>query len=217
MIRSMVLFLSLFFLLFVSNAQPFAAEIAAFKKQDSISFPPTNAILFVGSSSFTNWKDVQDYFPKYTIINRGFGGSSLTDLIQYQKEIIFSYQPKQIIIYCGENDLAGSDTVTAKTVYHRFRKLYFSIKKQLPGVPIAFVSLKPSASRWNLRFKMMEVNSMVKKFLLKTRGNRFIDVYHPMLDKNGEPIREIFLEDNLHMNAKGYAIWQKLIEPVLKK
>jgi lysophospholipase L1-like esterase len=217
MFRRIVLFPSLFFLLFLSNAQPFAAEIAAFKKQDSISFPPKNAILLVGSSSFTNWKEVQLYFPKYTIVNRGFGGSSLTDLIRYQRDIIFPYQPKQIIIYCGENDLAESDTVTAKMVYYRFEKLYFSIKKQLPRVPVVFISLKPSPSRWNLRYKMVETNNMIKKFLFKTTGNQFIDVYYSMLDKDGVPIKEIFLDDKLHMNAKGYAIWQKLIEPVLKK
>lgn len=215
--KKIVLFLSLVFLVLLSNAQPFAEDIVAFKKQDSISFPPKNAILFVGSSSFTNWKDVQSYFPKHAIINRGFGGSSLPDLIRYANDIILPYQPKQIIIYCGENDLAGSDTVTPKMVYYRFEELYFLIKKQFPRLPITFISLKPSPSRWHLRYKMMEANNLIKKLLFKTAGNQFIDVYHSMLDKNGEPIKEIFLEDNLHMNARGYAIWQKLIEPVLKK
>ena len=91
-----------FLILLLSNtvlAQPFINDIRAFKKQDSISFPPQHAILFVGSSSFTKWKDVQDYFPGYTIINRGFGGSVLNDVIRYEKDIIFPYQPKQIIIY----------------------------------------------------------------------------------------------------------------------
>jgi lysophospholipase L1-like esterase len=216
MFRKSVLFLSLFFLLVFVNAQPFAADIAAFKKQDSISFPPKNAILFVGSSSFTNWKDVQTYFPKYVIINRGFGGSSLTDLIHYEKDIIFPYQPKQIIIYCGENDLAASDTVTAKMVYKRFVQLFEMIRKHLPGIPIAFVSLKPSPSRWSLRYKVMGVNKFIKEFLSKTANDQFIDVFYPMLDKNGLPIKEIFLEDNLHMNASGYAIWKKVIQPYLK-
>ena len=119
-------------ILFAQDQQPaFWDDIQAFKKQDSVSFPPKNAILFIGSSSFTKWTDVQKYFPGYTIINRGFGGSSLPDLIRYANEIVFPYQPKQIVIYCGENDLARSDTVTAELVVKRFRQLFTIIRNKL--------------------------------------------------------------------------------------
>ena len=83
-----------------SMAQPFSDEIREFKKQDSIRFPPKNAILFVGSSSFRFWQDVSNYFPGYTIINRGFGGSSLPDVIRYAEDIIVPYPPKPIMTYC---------------------------------------------------------------------------------------------------------------------
>jgi hypothetical protein len=86
-------------------AQPFFNEIQKFRQQDSISAPPAHPILFVGSSSFRMWKDVQSYFPGYTIINRGFGGSGLSNVIQYADDVIFKYNPRQIVIYCGENDL----------------------------------------------------------------------------------------------------------------
>src|SRR6476469_6829976 len=98
-------------------AQPFSEDIAVFKKQDSIHFPRRNAILFIGSSSFTKWKDVQNYFPQYPIINRGFGGLTLTDVIRYANDIIFPYHPKEIVIYCGENDFAASDSTSAEMVF----------------------------------------------------------------------------------------------------
>ena len=201
----------------IITAQPFYEDIQAFKKQDSLNFPPKQAILLVGSSSFTNWKDVQNNFPQFTIVNRGFGGSSISDVIRYAEDIIFPYQPKQIVIYCGENDLAGSDTVTAKMVFQRFVQLFTLIRNKMPAVPMAFISLKPSPSRWHLNNKMIETNTLIKKYLHKKKKTNFIDVYHKMLDANGTPIKEIFIEDNLHMNAKGYAIWQKIIEPYLKK
>jgi lysophospholipase L1-like esterase len=197
-------------------AQPFAEDIAAFKKQDSISFPPKQAILFVGSSSFTNWKDVQNYFPQFTILNRGFGGSSVSDVIRYADDIIFPYMPKQIVIYCGENDLAAADSVTGEMVYQRFVQLFKMIREKMPKVPLAFISLKPSPSRWHLKEKMIEANKLIKKYLRKKKNAAFIDVYHKMLGTDGTPIKEIFIEDNLHMNTKGYAIWQKIIEPYLK-
>lgn len=207
----------------VTEPPPFWNDIQNFKKQDSISFPPKNAILFIGSSSFTKWTDVQDYFPGYTIINRGFGGSTLLDQIRYANDIIFPYEPKQIVIYCGENDLASSDTVTAKMVVDRFIQLFEVIRKKTE-VPIAYISMKPSPSRRHLFTKMNEANREIMKFVMEQVGDQllhppmaFIDINNNMLNANGQPIAEIFLADSLHMNAKGYAIWKKEIEPYLLK
>ncbi len=195
----------------------FLKDIQKFKKQDSISFPPQNAILFVGSSSFTKWQDVQSYFPKYKIINRGFGGSTLPDVIRNANEIITPYQPKQVVIYCGDNDLASSDTVTPRIVTNRFKSLFSIIRLNLPKTNIAYVSIKPSPSRKQLMSKMKQANLLIKSFLKKQKNTSFIDVYKPMLLPGGKPKPEIFLEDSLHMNEKGYAIWKKAIQPHLIK
>jgi lysophospholipase L1-like esterase len=196
----------------------YRSDIQNFKKQDSIAFPGTDKILFVGSSSFTKWTDVQNYFPDYPIINRGFGGSAIVDVIRYENDIIFSYKPKQIIIYCGENDIAGDSTVTGEIVFERFKQLYEDIRKNLLNVPIVYISMKPSPSRWQMRDKMTEGNKLIKKFLKKKKRNgRFVNVWDAMLGADGQPIPDIFIQDNLHMNAKGYAIWQKIIEPYLLK
>jgi lysophospholipase L1-like esterase len=171
----------------------------------------------VGSSSFRLWNNIQDDFPGYTIINRGFGGSSLPDVIRYEKDIIFPYQPRQIVIYCGENDLAASDTVTAQLVLKRFETLFEDIRNRFPKIPIAFVSIKPSPSRQQLMPKMEEANRLIKNFLKQKKKTAFIDVYHLMLNPDGTVLKDIFIADNLHINAKGYAIWQKTIEPYLLK
>lgn len=198
-------------------AQPFTEDITAFKQADSAAFPAKGSILFIGSSSFTNWTDVNHYFPEYGILNRGFGGSSLTDVIRYADDIIFPYQPRQIVIYCGENDLAGDSTVTGKMVYERFVTLFSAIRKKLPLIPVAFISLKPSPSRWHLKAKMETANLRIRKYLLKKKRTAFINVYHKMLGADGRPMKEIFLDDQLHMNAQGYAIWAKAIRPFLIK
>lgn len=205
------------------DTPPFWNDIQNFKNQDSISFPPKNAILLIGSSSFTLWKDVQDYFPGFTIVNRGFGGSTLLDQIRYADDIIFPYQPKQIVIYCGENDLASSDTVTATMVVDRFKQLYQIIRTKSKA-PILYISMKPSPSRRHLFKKMREANQSIALFLSQsdilhsvTSKNVCIDVHQKMLTPAGEPIPELFLADSLHMNAKGYAIWKKEIEPYLIK
>ncbi|PWU01312.1 MAG: G-D-S-L family lipolytic protein [Bacteroidetes bacterium] len=192
-------------------------DIRSFKKSDSISPVPKHEILFVGSSSFTKWTDVQSYFPSYPIINRGFGGSTLLDVIRYAPDIIYPYDPKQVVIYCGDNDLASSDTISAATVYSRFIELFQMIRKHLPSANIVYVAIKPSPSRVKLMPKAKEANSKIKEFLSKQPKTGFVDVFSLMLDASGKPIEDIFIEDKLHMNAKGYAIWQKAIEPYLLK
>jgi len=194
---------------------PFYDEIQNFKKLDSAHFPPKNAILFVGSSSIRKWEDVQSYFPDKIVINRGFGGSELTDAIRYANDIIIPYHPKQIVIYSGENDLAYSDSITPAIVLSRFRKLFNIIRSAMPNVSVIFVSIKPSPSRARLMPGMVETNRLVKQFLQSKKKTVFIDVYYKMLDKDGQPMKGIFESDNLHMNAKGYHIWQKAIAPYL--
>lgn len=212
----LLLFLACSFFVQAQEA-PFQKEIDHFKSLDSAQFPPAGAILFAGSSSFRKWTDVADYFPGYTIINRGFGGSCLPDLIHYAPDIIFPYHPRQILIYCGDNDFAVSDTVTPILVFHRFKELYHMIREKLPDVAIGFVSIKPSPSRVQLMQKMDEANRLIRKFLRKEKNAAFIDVYHKMLDKTGQPDKDIFTSDMLHMNGKGYAIWQQVIRPYLLK
>lgn len=213
-----------FLLLFIFSSQfvysqerPFWKEIQAYKKQDSLNFPARKSILFVGSSSFAFWKSLSQDFPQRRVINRGFGGSGLPHVIQYADDIIFPYEPKQIIIYCGENDFYQGEGVTPEMVAARFEQLFKKIRKELPRTHIAFVSLKPSPRRQALMPEMLKTNALIKDYLDKQKRASYINIYDVMLDAQGNPRKELFTEDNLHMNENGYAIWKRSIEPHLKK
>ncbi len=214
-----LLIIALCFMMPVKAQQgvPYWDEVQALKKKDSLSFPAANQVLFIGSSSFTMWKDVQDYFPKHQILNRAFGGSTLLDLIRFRYEVIYPYQPKQIVMYCGENDFASSDTVTVEMVLSRFKTLYKLIRAKYPATPFLYVSMKPSPSRAHLMPKYAEANKQIELFLKTDPKATFADVYSKMLKADGTPMEDIFLSDNLHMNAKGYAIWKKALEKMLLK
>ncbi|WP_298300930.1 GDSL-type esterase/lipase family protein [Hydrotalea sp.] len=199
----------------IAQTPRFYQEIQAFKQQDSLQFPSANAILFVGSSSFQKWKDVQDYFPNHTIINRGFGGSTLPDVIRYAPEIILPYHPKQIVIYCGENDIAEDTAITPQQVLNRVKTLLSIIRKKYTNIPVDYISIKPSPSRVQWQQKMVAANQLIQAYLEKQPHTRFIDVYHAMLNADGTINETIFINDRLHMNAKGYHIWQKILEPAL--
>jgi lysophospholipase L1-like esterase len=215
MIKNCSLILALIFMQFYAISQrPFEKDIEDFKSRDKENPPEKGQILFIGSSSFTLWKDVQDYFPGKKILNRGFGGSSLTHLIEYANDIIFPYEPSQIVIYSGENDIAGG--ASAQVTYERFKTVYRIIREKLPEVPMLYVSMKPSPSRMKYYNEMTEANKMISDFIKKEKNIKYVDVHSKMMKKN-YPISEIFTADSLHMNAKGYQIWKKKIQPHLIK
>jgi lysophospholipase L1-like esterase len=201
--------------LHAQTAPPFWKDIVAFKKQDSAATPPAGAILLVGSSSFTKWTDVQSSFPGYPILNRGFGGSTLKDVIRYSYDIILPYRPKQVLIYCGENDLASADSISTDEVLRRVKTLFAVIRTNLPDAQISYVSIKPSPVRAAIQGKVIAANKMIRKFMRKQKNAAFIDIYGAMLDAEGHMREELYVGDRLHMKPAGYAIWQRILQPYL--
>lgn len=204
-----IVFVITLFLSIHSFAQkvPFYGDIQAFKKEDSLKTPIKNPVLFVGSSSFTKWTHLQQDFPSVPLINRGFGGSTLLDVIHFQNEVIFKYHARKIVIYCGENDIASSEKVTPNEVFNRFKTLYKNIRKQEPNVPIIYISIKPSPSRWQMKERQIETNKLIENYINKNHNIIFVNIWDKMLDANGNPKEDIFGPDRLHMNEKGYQIW----------
>lgn len=213
-------YLALIILIFVqckTTEKAFYQDIQNFRKADKSYPPDKDIILFVGSSSFTYWKDVQKDLNNPMILNRGFGGSTLVDLWRYKEDVIFAYKPKQIVIYCGENDIASSENVNSSEVLKRFKKLYKSIRSTFPEIQIEFISLKPSPSRWKMKDRMIETNHLICQFADVENNFVFVDIWDKMLNENGYPKSEIFVADSLHMNKFGYEIWVKALNNVLIK
>lgn len=210
-------FLLLTFALFFSQEKPmFWQDIQHFKQLDQKNPPAKNAILLLGSSSFTKWTDVASYFPDKTIINRGFGGSRLTDLNDYANDLLNPYQPKQIIIYCGENDFADNSQLKADVVVDRFRTFYKKIRAKFPDIEVDYISIKYSPSRENLWPQMREANKKIAAFMKKQPRSKFIDITAVMQDKNGNVRKDLFVEDMLHMTPEGYRLWTSVMKSYMK-
>ncbi|WP_087710845.1 GDSL-type esterase/lipase family protein [Chryseobacterium mucoviscidosis] len=210
-------FLMLTFALFFAQEKPmFWQDIQNFKKLNLENPPAKNAILLVGSSSFTKWTDVANYFPDKTIINRGFGGSRLTDLNDYAEDLLNPYQPKQIIIYCGENDFADNDKLKADVVVERFKAFYKKIRTKFPKIEVDYISIKYSPSREKLWPQMKEANKKISDFMKKQPNAAFIDITKVMQDTNGNVRKDLFVEDMLHMTPEGYRLWTSVMNPYMK-
>jgi lysophospholipase L1-like esterase len=177
--------------------------------------PSKRLVVFTGSSSVRMWKDVQTYFPEYHVINNGFGGSHFSDLLHYYPELILRFTPDVLFIYEGDNDISSGKEPAI--IAEETKILIKRIRKDLPKTRIILISPKPSIARWNLKPKYEALNLELKKLAARKKSVEFADVWSAMLDENGEVFKDIFLQDNLHMNKKGYDIWGKVIGEFLKK
>ena len=189
-------------------------DIRAFEQSDSAQKPPTKAILFVGSSSIRMWETLAHDFPDLPVINRGFGGSELHDVVHYANRIILPYKPRVIVVYAGDNDLANGRK--PEQVASDFRRLARTVLRQLPRTRIVFVSVKPSPSRWSLAERMRTTNALVRKYTKTDKRLAYADVFTPMLGGDGRPRRELFRDDSLHMTPAGYELWTSVIRRYLR-
>ena len=172
-------------------------------------------VVFTGSSSIRMWKDVQSYFPNYNVINNGFGGSQFSDLLYFYNEMIVKPAPEILFIYEGDNDLA--DNKKPKKILKEAKELSTKIQQDLPETRVVFISPKPSISRIKLKNSYIAFNKKLKKYCEKNGNFEFADVWYPMLDNHGNVFKDVFIEDGLHMNKKGYDIWGNVIGGFLKE
>jgi lysophospholipase L1-like esterase len=149
------------------------------------------------------------------VINRGFGGSQISDVNYFAARIVLPYKPKVIVFYAGDNDVAAGKS--AQRVFDDYKRFVELVHTKLPETRIIFVSIKPSGSRWSLWPVMSEANMMIKDFSGKNAHLFYFDAATSLLSKDGKPNEKFFLDDNLHLNSKGYEVWTKLLRPIIKK
>jgi lysophospholipase L1-like esterase len=187
-------------------------QIAEYEAQDAKQAPPQEANLFVGSSSIRLWK-LGDSFGDLPVINRGFGGSQLADSVHYADRLILKHRPKVVVVYAGDNDLAGGKS--PETVAADFRALVAKIHAALPETRIAYIGVKPSLKRWNLIESVRKTNALIAEQCQMNPRLVFVDIDKPMLNDEGKPRPELYKTDGLHLTPEGYAVWTELVRPHL--
>jgi lysophospholipase L1-like esterase len=191
---------------------PWEETIKFFEEWDRKNSYPSDAVLFVGSSSIRMWPTCE-CFEEFDVINRGFGGSQISDVNYFAERIVLRYEPKVIVFYAGDNDVAGGKS--ALRVFEDYKKFTNLVQKELPGIQIIFISIKPSQSRWSVWPVMNEANMLIKDFSEKDERLFYLDAATSLLTEGGKPNQELFLKDNLHLNTKGYELWTNLLRPII--
>jgi lysophospholipase L1-like esterase len=160
------------------------------------------------------WPDLQENFPGVNVVQRGFGGSEIADAVYYAPRIVLKYRPRLVVFYSGDNDIANGKS--PETVLRDYTNFVTLVERALPGTRIAFISIKPSPSRWELVDKMRAANAMIRNYIAHDPRQVYLDVFTPMLGPNGLPRDELFIEDKLHMTPAGYALWRSLLTPIVQ-
>lgn len=198
----------------VSEPLRWVSDIERFEAADRSHFPVAGSIVFAGSSSIAMWQTLNKDFGYVPVLNRGIGGSTLYDNVQSVDRIILPYKPPLIVLYSGENDLAEGRT--PEQVLQDFQTFVSIVHAKLPATRLVFVSIKPSIARWSMTDSIRATNRLIQDYVGTDKKLQYIDVFTPMLDASGQVRRELFVADGLHMNARGYSIWRRLIQPTLR-
>lgn len=192
----------------------YESAIRAFEQLDSAVGSRPEAILFLGSSSIGMWKTLAEDMQPLPVLNRGFGGSTLSEVAYYAPRILLPHRPALIVLYAGENDLANEERAAA-AVTEAFLRLSTFLKQNLPNAQLYYISIKPSPARWHYWEKFSEANEALRAIMNQEQNYHFIDLTSSMLTPYGLVRDDIFLEDMLHLNETGYAIWTSVLKPVL--
>ena len=185
------------------------AEMAAFEAQDRAD-PAVGGIVFVGSSSIRLW-DLARSFPGAKALNRGFGGSEITDSVNHVDVLVLRHQPRTVIFYAGDNDIAAGKT--PQQVADAFKAFASRVRAALPETRMAFVGIKPSIQRWAMIAQVRQANQLIRAYCDADDRLAFIDVDGPMLGWDAKPRKELFVEDGLHLSPRGYELWTTLVQP----
>ena len=190
-------------------------DIAAFEKSDAVNPPPKHAVLFIGSSGIVRWKTLAADYPGTTILNRAFGGNQIADSTHFATRMIFPYEPRMIFIRAGGNDIhAGRPP---EEVFNDYKVFVSTVRAKLPEVPIAYIGLSPSPSRWNEKPAGDKLNALISAYVKEQKNLIFIDDTRISLDSDGKIRPELFVEDLLHFNEAGYKLMAEAVRPFVPK
>ena len=194
------------------DATRFADAMETFARYDAKNSFPADATVFVGSSSIVFW-DTGDRFPGMPLINRGFGGSQMSDLVHYVEETVLKYRPRTVVVYEGDNDTSAGKR--SRQILADYQEFVEAVLTAQPSTRIVIMSIKPSLARWDVWPDMQASNAAIEAYASTDARVDFVDVGTAMLGADGLPIPELFVRDGLHMTPAGYDIWDDIMMEAL--
>jgi lysophospholipase L1-like esterase len=193
----------------------FEPAIKRFEKADSLTAPALGQILFVGSSTLEFWKTFSKDLAGFDVLNRGVGGTQMSDVNELFDRWVLPYKPRMVVLYEGDNDLAAGKST--ETIINDYQYFIAKIRTHFPKIPIVIYSIKPSIARENMLAQQQETNKQLQKLCAKQKRMYYIDSFSALMGGNQKPLPDVFIGDNLHLNEKGYIIWAAITRQFLNQ
>lgn len=205
-----------------NSGRQWESAVESFERDDALRSYPANAILFVGSSSIRLWESLADDMAPYPVIQRGFGGAKMVDVLTYKDRILEAHTPPAIVLFVA-NDITGNSKtdLSPDRAAGQFFAFADYVLRQKPETELFIVEITPTASRLDVWPQTMELNNHLSKLCESLDRVTFIPTRHLFLAADGKPLRELFRSDQLHLSPLGYRVWTKQIraflDPVMQK
>jgi lysophospholipase L1-like esterase len=196
------------------DPERWAEDMRAFREADASEPPPQGAIVFVGSSSIRMWHEtLAEDMMSLTVVPRGFGGSTMEDVRYHLETLVLRHRPRAVVLYEGDNDVG--EGLPASRILETFHELVAELHATLPETRLYVLSVKPSPVRWHLWPVARLTNHLLRLACERDARLTYVDLATPLLGPDGRPRGELFLDDELHLNERGYAVWKSVLQPLL--
>ena len=193
------------------------SDIVKFEQLDKTEIYPDDAILFAGSSSIRLWKTIASDMAPYNVIQRGYGGSKLSDFAVYADRIFSPHKCKACVMFIANDITGGSSDKSPEEVKKLFLYVLKTFRKSHPETPFFWIAVTPTPSRWKAWSQISKTNDLLRQECERNRNIYFIKTDYAFLTTKGIPDDGLFINDKLHLNEKGYVIWTNLIKAELDK
>ncbi len=194
-----------------------APEVRQFEALDRAQEYADNAILFIGSSSIRLWNSLEEDMKPFPVIKRGYGGAHFRDIIFYTDRILANHMPEIIVCFVA-NDIKGvPEDESPKKVLRLIKYFIKQVREKHPTTPLVFIEITPTPSRWKQWKAIEKVNRLVEELCVRKEGLYFVSTASAFLAEDKKPNDSLFISDRLHLNSKGYRVWNRLIKNELKR
>lgn len=157
--------------------------------------------VFLGSSTFRLWETMEADLAEFNVVNNGFGGARVNDLEYYADRLVKPWVPSMVVLYGGGNDVyrgaKGAD------VGEQYRRLIERVRVSVTGAHICVMTVLPHPAFEEV-YEELEALNVASASL----ADSFIEAWQPLIKLGKYAMNELFLEDRIHLNKRGYE-WLK--------
>ena len=193
----------------------FEKDIVEYEKKSVETPPPDHCTIFVGSSTWALWGDqLEKDFAEFQAVNRGFGGSTVPEVLHVMHRIVTPHKPARVMFFCGGNDIAGG--ATAEVTFENFKTFLIRLWDTSPNTEVFFVSVTGAPVRERFFDETRKYNMLVRDLAGTMTRLHYIDTFVTLTGEDGKADEKYFLQDRLHLNRDGQERWIPVITDALR-